>query len=107
MARQRQIWIGIAEVTPLAGCELLTRGVKGAYVSVLAWATSVEVFPIRVAKTFREKNLVLVDIEDAEPFASFIAKWESTDEILSIVEEVKLDPHSVRYATFHSWKKNE
>lgn len=107
VVNKREIWIGLAEAVTLPGATRCS-GAKGAAVSVLGWATSADVFCARVARMLREDHqLQLLEMHDPEPFSAYIEKWESTDEILTIVDELKTAPNAVRPATFHWWVKND
>lgn len=103
----REIWIGLAEVIPLPGSTTLSRGAKGAFVNVLAWATSADVLRSRVKALMNEMGLHLAGLEDAEPFLLRTERCEVDDGLWEIAREMECEPNAVRFGTFHCWMKAE
>lgn len=61
-----EIWVGLVEVRPLEGCEILDDA-KGAFINVVMWATSSEHYRNKAESTVAEMKLFVVDIERPEP----------------------------------------
>ena len=62
----RQLWIGLVEVRPLAGCEVLDAG-QGAFVEIVTWAGGGYEYGLKVGSVLGELHLFALSIADAEP----------------------------------------
>jgi len=99
---EKSIWIGMAQVLSLPGSEIL-QGVSGAYVNILTWATSPSEFREKAKELMDHLGLKLVGVEDEEPLTEREKRGEVDADIAQVALEVKDNPKSIRYMTFHTW----
>lgn len=103
----KQLWIGLAEVRPLAECTLL-EGARGAYVHVMAWATDADRFRAAVVKRATELALVLIDLRDTEPWAiRNSGDAEVRNEFYDMAERLEVNVKQVAFGRFHAWFQNQ
>jgi len=98
-----QVWIGVAGVTPLARCELLSQD-QGAYINFLTLATSEAEYRAKLAGALNYYDLQLFELLDVRPF---LPADGSSDEILSIAQELEKEGNllHVRYSTLHTFPR--
>jgi hypothetical protein len=99
---EKSIWIGMVQVLSLPGSEIL-QGVSGAYVNILTWAANPSEFRERAKELMDYLGLKLVGVEDEEPLSEREARGEIDADIARVAAEVKDNPRSIRYMTFHTW----
>jgi hypothetical protein len=102
----KQIWVGMAEVTPLEGCTAL-GGSKGAYVNVMAWAESDVQFRTVLERNMGQLKLALADVRDAEPWEVRSSSPELPQEMFDMAQAIAEDPSKVSFGVFHAWLKDE
>ncbi len=102
----KQIWYGMAEVKPLSGIDRL-RGGKGAFVEVMAWADDAEHFRVVVERSSKQGGVELVNLIDAEPWASRSTRGDLTTDLLDMEEAVAENIAKVAFGTFHTWFKDD
>lgn len=101
-APQKDIWIGLVGVTPQPENDLLGDA-KGAYVNVLASATSASEYTDKVKRALHEAGLSLIEIENPEPLSERLSKWSVDEEIMTMAETVRrID--SVTFGTFYKYE---
>jgi hypothetical protein len=99
------IWIGMVEVRPTPGCELLGEA-RGAFVNVLAWAVDLDEYCAQSNELIAYFGLETVGIEkNAEPLANRGAEETLDKDIARIAAEVRRNPRAIMYSTFHTWEK--
>jgi hypothetical protein len=99
---EKSIWIGMVQVLSLPGSEIL-HGVSGAYVNVLTWASNRSEFREKAKELMDYLGLELVGVEDEEPLSERENRGEVDAHISQVALEVKDNPKSIRYMTFHTW----
>lgn len=94
-----KVWIGFANVAPLKPNE---SGFDGAFVNVLSKATDNKDFISRVESSLHKMGMVLIEIDDIEPFESRSASYHVHDEIkaLAITAETS---GNVEFDSFQSY----
>ena len=97
------VWIGVAQVVPRDGCELLPPH-KGTFVNFLTLATNESEYRAKVAGALTYYRLDLIEIQDARPFTR---ADEPSQEILAIAAELEQtkNPQHVRFATLHTFPR--
>ena len=105
MKINKTVWIGLAEVEPQNGTDILGENSKGAYVNVLALANNRESFRRQIKKACCELDLKLIRLEDCELFEIRIKKGNVDKEIVKKAKEVR-EMLQVRFATFHTWAED-
>jgi hypothetical protein len=101
---EKSVWIGMAQVLSLPGSELL-QDVSGAYVNVLTWASSPTEFYAKAKELMDYLGLKLLSVEDEEPLSEREKRGDLEADIAQVALEVKENPKSIRYMTFHTWKE--
>ena len=101
-----EIWIGLIEVRPLEGCEILDDA-KGAFINVVMWATSSEDYRRKSESTVAEMKLFVVDIERPEPVTAR-RKREGLGEVLEdMISRSEDHPDEIVFGTFHLYSKDD
>ena len=104
MSRASQKWIGLANVTPKPGNDLLGTG-PGAFVVSIAWANSARDYFRKVVDVLNEEGFDVVQIEDIDTFEDRIKNQTVASEILELAEQVtEDDPVSLATSTPTSGK---
>jgi hypothetical protein len=101
MNTQIKIWIGLAKVSNIPGQNLL-NGAKGAYVNILAMASSSSDFKDKVKKSVIDLGLNLLHIEDVELFSERSKNYEITESIKNLAKEVS-ETKELRFGNFHTF----
>ncbi|MGA3050280.1 MAG: hypothetical protein ABSD67_27010 [Terracidiphilus sp.] len=99
---EKVIWIGMVQVLSLPGSKVL-EGVSGAYVNILTWASNPSEFREKAKELMDYLGLKLVGVEDEEPLSERENKGAVDDDIAQVALEVRDNPQSIRYMTFHTW----
>ena len=98
-----RVWIGVAGVIPVMGCELLAAN-EGAYINFLTLATSGSEYRAKLEGTLNHYRLQLLELLDVRPFS---LSDSSSEEIQTIAKELEDDGNlqHVRYSTFHTFPR--
>lgn len=99
---EKSIWIGMVQVLSLPGSEIL-QGVSGAYVNILTWAANPSEFREKAKELMDYLGVKLVGVEDEEPLSKREERGEVDADVAQVALEVKGNPKSIRYMTFHTW----
>jgi len=97
------MWIGLVEVSPQEDAEVLLD-VSGAFVNVVTWASNETQFRDKAKLVMNKLNLVIMDVENAEPIAN--RGVLENEELLDIVSRVESNPNAIIYGTFQTWNEN-
>lgn len=100
-----QIWIGLFEVRFGENCDLFPSA-KGAWVNVLTWAVDVSEFTTKVRNALEAHGMIVVKIEDPEPFSERIANFEVEESLLDLARELESDTNAVLYGDFYTWEQD-
>lgn len=103
---ETEIWIGLAEVVSLPGCQRLGSG-KGAFVNIALWASSDFDFQTKAAEALGQLDLHLVELEDREPLAKRLSSREGTEEVLRMAEIADRNRTNAVFGTFHIWERSD
>ena len=98
----RQIWVGLAEVTPLEGCTTL-GGSKGAFVHVMAWANDEANFRVVLQRNMPQLKLALADVRDPEPWEVRSGAPDLPKELYEMAYSIADDTAKVAFGVFHAW----
>jgi len=101
---EREVWIGLVEVAPEEGNNMF-EGALGAYVNVLALASSVEDYMAVTAPALLHRGLIAVGVDDPEPLRERQAKFQLRDEIVQLGEQAQTG--EVVWDRFHSFESEE
>ena len=102
-----EIWIGLLEVRPLEGCEILDDA-KGAFINIVMWATSSEDYKSKSESTAAGMKLFVVDIERAEPvIARRKREGDFGEELEDMISRSEDHPDEIVLGTFHLYNKDD
>jgi len=99
-----EVWIGLAEVR--ATPDELLKGGKGAVVSVLAWADSVEDYAAKAAECLEQSDTLLIEFTDVEKFELRQKNFEVADYIKQLADEVA-ETKRAAFGTFHIYMADD
>lgn len=102
----RQIWVGLAEVTPLADCTAL-GGSKGAYVHVMAWADDAAHFQRVLERNMPQLKIALLGVRDPEPWEVRSSAPDLPRELFDMAYSISEDTSKVAFGVFHAWLNDE
>jgi hypothetical protein len=75
----------------------------GAFVDVITIAISDREFQDKVRRRWEEILLFVNEIEDLEPFAERVSKYEVDDELMELSARAESPTDEVRFGTFHTY----
>jgi hypothetical protein len=102
----KQIWVGLVEVKPQPGCEMLKEG-KGAFVHTMAWAEDAVHFQRVLARCFDRLKMDVNGVRQPEPWVVRSQREdEDSPELLDLAEQISKDESKVAFGTFHAWLKD-
>lgn len=105
--RGKQLWIGLVEVRPIKGTEVLTDA-KGAFTNLVAWAFDAGEYRRSAELVLKKLGLHVLGVESVEP-VSIRKEREGAlkGEIEEMIDRAENNPNAVIYGTFHTWKWDE
>src|SRR5947209_9666801 len=101
---EREVWTGLVEVTADEGNDIFD-GAPGAYVNVLALASSVEDYMAVTAPLLLRAGVVAVGLDDPEPLRERQSRMKLSDDILALGERAARD--GVVWDTFYVFTSEE
>lgn len=102
-----EIWIGLVEVRPLEGCDMLDEA-KGAYVNVVMWVANADAYKLRAELISSELRLFVVDVIRPEPVGERRRREGNfEEEIEEMILRSEEHPTDVIFGTFHLWEKDD
>lgn len=118
-AMNKQIWVGLVEVKPQPGCEMLKEG-KGAFVHTMAWAEDAVHFKRVLARCFGQMKMEVTEVRQPEPWVvrsqredellEGLSQGEKADELqelFELAEQISKDEAKVAFGMFHAWLKDD
>lgn len=104
----RILWIALAEVLQRPGTKPLGASNKGACVNVLGMAANSVAFRRRVEKALSAIDLILINLEDVEPFRQRAGKYQVASTLKELARLARMDGQ-IKFGTFHTYpmKSNE
>jgi len=106
-AMNKQIWVGLVEVKPQPGCEMLKEG-KGAFVHTMAWAEDAVHFKRVLARCFGQLKMDVNGVRQPEPWVVRSQREdEDSPELLDLAQQISKDEAKVAFGTFHAWLKDD
>jgi hypothetical protein len=105
--KPKQLWIGLAEVRPSEGCDVL-EGAKGAFVNIVTWAEDADEFKRNAELVLGELRLFVVDVERPEPVeVRRRREGDFEDVIEDMIDRAEDNPNAIIFGTFHLWEKDD
>lgn len=102
----KEVWIGLVNVKANAGVDFFSEEVKGAYVNIMAWASSISEYQQEIEGALSHYGLKLESIENVEPLSARLAEAIVDESLLSLAEEVK-STGKVRFGIFHEYENED
>ena len=96
-------WIGLADVRPMVGNELLGQA-KGAVVAVVADAQSVEAFFDVIRSELASLGFVVRSLEDVEPLVDRRNRTTLPTALVASIEAISLTA-PLALGSFHSYRR--
>src|SRR3954452_1697009 len=101
-----QIWTGIACLVADPNCENFKRfgeDGKGAYVNIVAWATSARGFGERVKQMAVELDCLLLELNRVKLLELRLEEPEYPEELLTMRTTAERQPLDVVFGSFNIW----
>ena len=103
----KQIWVGLVEVKPQPGCEMLKEG-KGAFVHTMAWAEDAVHFQRVLTRCFGQLKMDVNGVRQPEPWVVRSSREdEDSPELIDLAQQISKDEAKVAFGTFHAWLKED
>lgn len=99
------IWIGLADVMPQEGNDVFGDS-KGAFVNVVALASSKSEFCDLVQNELAKAGFVALTIEDVEPLLDRLSMYTVSEDLLALSRQLDA-AGDIRFGTFHSYREDE
>jgi hypothetical protein len=96
------VWVGLVEVRPLPGNEML-EGDPGAFANALTVAADAEDFCTRAANFFRGAGFEVVSFESVEPLAARARGVALPDEMAALGETAR-STSEVQFDTYFTYR---
>ena len=105
--KTKELWIGLVEVRPLEGCEVL-EDAKGAFVNIVTWASNATEFKQKAKLMFGELCLFVAGIQNPEPVeVRREREGDLEDSIEDIISRAENNPNAIIYSTFHLYERDD
>src|SRR5437870_5244948 len=101
---EREVWTGLVEVAADEGNDIFD-GAPGAYVTVLALASSVEDYMAVTAPALLRAGVVAVGVDDPEPLRVRQSRTKLSDDWLALADRAAQG--EVVWDTFHVFESDE
>jgi hypothetical protein len=101
-----ELWIGVAHVRKLEGCELLENS-TGAYTNIITWASNEDEYRSKVELIASKLRLFVLEVEATEPVSQRKRKFQLDEELEELVESAERNPNAILYGTFYTYPKDD
>jgi hypothetical protein len=104
------LWTGIACLVADPNCKEFRRfgdDGKGAYVNIVAWASSELEFADRVKQTMPELDCLLLELEGIKPLEKRMEEPDYPEELITMRTTAQRQPKDVVFGTFHTWTQRD
>ncbi|MFC1587870.1 hypothetical protein ACFL54_06145 [Planctomycetota bacterium] len=100
----KEVWIGMAHVLPLADNDILDKEAAGAWVNALVLAGSEDDFRNRVQATLEAMQFNVAEIKDAEPYANRTAATLVVKRLRDLAKTAA-ESGEVHFGSFHCYHR--
>jgi hypothetical protein len=105
--KAKQLWIGLVEVRPLEGCDVL-EDAKGAFVNIVTWAADADEYRRNAELVLGELRLFVVDVVRPEPVEVRRRREGDFEEVIEdMIDRAQNNPNAIIFGTFHLWEKDD
>ena len=104
------IWTGIACLVADPNCKEFRRfgdNGKGAYVNIVAWASSEQEFADRVKRTVAELDCLLLELEGVKLLEQRMEETEYPEELITMRATSERQRKDVVFGAFHTWTESD
>jgi hypothetical protein len=98
----QELWIGLAEVWALPGCEVLANA-EGAFTHIITWAGDGGEFREKAEMLARHLRLQLVGLEGEEAVKARQRRSGLGEDIQDLIRQAEDNPQAILYGTFHKY----
>lgn len=105
-----ELWTGVACLVADPKCKNFRRfgdDGKGAYVNVVAWASSEEEFKQRVEKITPELNCILLELEHIQPLKERMEQPDYPEDLIDMRSTAERQPDDIVFGTFYTWDQSD
>jgi hypothetical protein len=105
--KPKQLWIGVVDVRHLKANNEILRDVKGAFVNIVTWASSVEDYARNAELIASELGLFVCEVVGPEPVEMRRKRvGEFEEDIEDMISRARDNPNAIIYGTFHTYEKD-
>jgi hypothetical protein len=104
------LWTGTACLAADPNCKDFKRfgdAGKGAYVNVVAWASSKQEFAERVKQTATELDCLLLELESIKPLEERMEESDYPEELINMQTTARRQRKDVVFGAFHIWTQSD
>jgi hypothetical protein len=105
-----ELWTGVACLVADPSCKDFRRfgdHGKGAYVNIVAWASSEEQFRQRVQKITPELDCILLELEHIQLLNERMEQPDYPEDLIDMRSTAERQPADVVFGTFHTWEQSD
>jgi hypothetical protein len=105
--KPQELWIGLVEVRPLEGCDVLAGG-KGAFVNIITWAADADGYRRNAELVLGELRLFVVDVVHPEPVEARRGREGDFEEAIEdMIDRAQDNANAIIFGAFHLWKNDD
>jgi hypothetical protein len=108
--KTKQLWIGMVEVRPLMGKSEILGYTKGAFVSIITWASDAEEYRRKAELVIGDLGgLFVSEVINPEPVETRRARTGNgfEEDIEDMISRAQGNPNAIIYGTFHTFAKDD
>ena|ERR1700739_940292 len=105
-----ELWTGVACLVANPNCKDFRRfgdDGKGAYVNVVAWASSEEEFRQRIGKIIPELDCILLEIEHIQLLNERMEQPDYPEDLIDMRGTAERQPADIVFGTFYTWNHSD
>lgn len=105
-----ELWTGMACLRADPNCKEFKRfgdDGKGAYVNIVAWASSEEEFGNRVRQAAMDLDCVLEELEDIQLLEGRMNDPDYPEELIEMCATAQRQPDDIVFGDFHIWVQDD
>lgn len=105
-----ELWTGIACLVADPNCKDFMRfgeDGKGAYVNVVAWASSEKEFRQRIEKITPELDCILLELDHIQLLNERMEQPDYPEDLIDMRSTAERQPADIVFGTFHTWAQSD
>jgi hypothetical protein len=107
---EMELWTGVACLIADPNCKDFSRfgdDGKGAYVNIVAWASSEEEFRQRVEKIAPKLDCILLELEHIQLLNERMEQPDYPQDLIDMRSTAERQPADIVFGTFHIWEQSD